>query len=326
MRVEQRRHRAWVPHRRHQRQRRDSEARPRRSVAFRSARRSRDATCSSARACAAPATISCGASCWCETRRPARAANDGTEADRCQARGLGGRGDRHDADRRRTGARREPGRPDSRDHADGIHGIPAGPRGFHARSKPPRTGWGPAFNGTSCAACHNVPAIGGASLVLETRAGIPGRRTALSMRSNASGDTLMHLFSVPQHTLPARDARRRERRGAARTDSRVRRRPRRGDPGRHAARARGSLRSRRRRRIAGAPAIVTDVATGERRVGRFGWKAQHATLLAFAGDAYRNEMGITNDLFPKEFAFGDDRGSDAALRSAAGSRRRARSR
>ena len=35
----------------------------------------------------------------------------------------------------------------------------------------------------------------------------------------------------------------------------------------------------------------------QKRVGRFGWKAQHATLLAFAADAYLNEMGITNDLF-----------------------------
>src|ERR1044071_758051 len=30
------------------------------------------------------------------------------------------------------------------------------------------------------------------------------------------------------------------------------------------------------------------------RHGRFGWKAQHASLLSFAGDAYLNEMGITN--------------------------------
>ena len=30
------------------------------------------------------------------------------------------------------------------------------------------------------------------------------------------------------------------------------------------------------------------------RVGRFGWKAQHASLVSFAGDAYLNEMGITN--------------------------------
>ena len=32
-------------------------------------------------------------------------------------------------------------------------------------------GLGPAFNGTSCAACHNVPAIGGAGTIAEMRAG-----------------------------------------------------------------------------------------------------------------------------------------------------------
>jgi CxxC motif-containing protein (DUF1111 family) len=56
--------------------------------------------------------------------------------------------------------------------------------------------------------------------------------------------------------------------------------------------------------ISGRAAIITDIATGKRRVGRFGWKAQQATLLAFSADAYRNEMGITNDLFPDELAFG----------------------
>ncbi len=35
-------------------------------------------------------------------------------------------------------------------------------------------------------------------------------------------------------------------------------------------------------------------------VGRFGWKNQHASLFSFAGDAYFNEMGITNELFPDE--------------------------
>ena len=58
--------------------------------------------------------------------------------------------------------------------------------------------------------------------------------------------------------------------------------------------------------VSGRAAMVVDVATGERRVGRFGWKAQHATLLAFGADAYRNEMGITNDLFPGEIAVGVD--------------------
>ena len=33
---------------------------------------------------------------------------------------------------------------------------------------------------------------------------------------------------------------------------------------------------------------------GSQRVARFGWKDDHATLRAFSGDAYLNEMGITN--------------------------------
>ncbi len=56
--------------------------------------------------------------------------------------------------------------------------------------------------------------------------------------------------------------------------------------------------------ISGRAAWITDVVTGRARVGRFGWKSQHATLLAFSADAYRNEMGITNDLFPDEVALG----------------------
>jgi len=39
---------------------------------------------------------------------------------------------------------------------------------------------------------------------------------------------------------------------------------------------------------------------GETRVGRFGWKNQHGSLLSFSGDAYLNEIGITNRLFPDE--------------------------
>ena len=41
-------------------------------------------------------------------------------------------------------------------------------------------------------------------------------------------------------------------------------------------------------------------APGQMSVGRFGWKDQHASLLSFAGDAYFNEMGITNRLQPDE--------------------------
>jgi len=39
---------------------------------------------------------------------------------------------------------------------------------------------------------------------------------------------------------------------------------------------------------------------GTTRIGRFGWKDQHASLLSFAADAYLNEMGITSPLQPTE--------------------------
>jgi CxxC motif-containing protein (DUF1111 family) len=41
-------------------------------------------------------------------------------------------------------------------------------------------------------------------------------------------------------------------------------------------------------------------APGVTRVGRFGWKDQHASLLSFAADAYLNEIGITSRLIPDE--------------------------
>ena len=54
-------------------------------------------------------------------------------------------------------------------------------------------GLGPAFNGTSCAACHSVPAVGGMSAIAEVRAGrltADGRYLGL----DATGETLVHLF------------------------------------------------------------------------------------------------------------------------------------
>src|SRR5262249_4577366 len=41
-------------------------------------------------------------------------------------------------------------------------------------------------------------------------------------------------------------------------------------------------------------------ANGATRVGRFGWKNQHGSLVSFAADAYANEMGITSPLMPQE--------------------------
>jgi len=45
---------------------------------------------------------------------------------------------------------------------------------------------------------------------------------------------------------------------------------------------------------------------GPLRAGRFGWKAQVATVLTFSADAARNEMGFTNRLLPTENAPNND--------------------
>jgi CxxC motif-containing protein (DUF1111 family) len=165
-------------------------------------------------------------------------------------------------------------------------------------------GLGPAFNGTSCAACHSVPAVGGMSAIAEVRAGrltADGRYEGL----DAAGETLVHLFSLPGHAcqpvIPA-DANIIVRRipipvfGAGLVEAIAD----------DTILALADPDDRDGDGISGRAAIVTDRGTGERRVGRFGWKAQHATLLAFSGDAYRNEMGITNDLFRDELAVGID--------------------
>jgi len=53
--------------------------------------------------------------------------------------------------------------------------------------------------------------------------------------------------------------------------------------------------------IAGTPSVVPDPSNGGRAaLGKFGWKAQVPSLFVFSGDAYLNEMGITNPLFPDE--------------------------
>ena len=165
-------------------------------------------------------------------------------------------------------------------------------------------GLGPAFNGTSCAACHSVPAVGGMSPIAETRAGrltADGRHEGL----DASGETLVHLFSLPGHgcqpVIPA-DANIIIRRipipvfGAGLVEAIAD----------DTILALADPDDRNGDGVSGRAAIVTERGTGERRVGRFGWKAQHATLLAFSADAYRNEMGITNDLFRDELAVGID--------------------
>ncbi len=51
---------------------------------------------------------------------------------------------------------------------------------------------------------------------------------------------------------------------------------------------------------AGRVALVQSPLTGQLAVGKFGWKLMVDSLNTFAGDAYVNEMGITNFIFPNE--------------------------
>jgi CxxC motif-containing protein (DUF1111 family) len=163
-------------------------------------------------------------------------------------------------------------------------------------------GLGPAFNGTSCAVCHSVPAVGGSGTIAEVRAGRRGPDGTFEPL-DSSGESLFHLFSIPAHAcqpvIPP-DATIIARRvpiplfGAGLVEA---------IPDDTLIALEDPL-DRDRDGISGRAAFVVDGATGERRVGRFGWKAQHATLLTFGADAYRNEMGITNDVFPQEVAVG----------------------
>jgi CxxC motif-containing protein (DUF1111 family) len=160
----------------------------------------------------------------------------------------------------------------------------------------PAEGLGPLFNGTGCASCHNVPAIGGGSPMTEMRA---GARDANGGFRVVGGTTLYQLFSIPDHRCQSQVP------AEATVVARRMSIPLFG-AGLIEAIPDDTLLAledpfdRDRDGISGRAAVVVDVATGQRRVGRFGWKAQIATLLTFSGDAYTNEMGITNDLFPHE--------------------------
>ena len=157
-------------------------------------------------------------------------------------------------------------------------------------------GLGPVFNGRSCALCHSIPAIGGSGTVMETRAGIlheDGRFEELPGGSN------FQMFSIPIHSIQA---------GIPPEANSVAHRkslPLFGnglveavpdetlialeDPDDSDGDG-----------ISGRATRILDRDSGDIRVGRFGWKAQQSSLFTFGAEAYRDEMGITNVLFPRE--------------------------
>jgi CxxC motif-containing protein (DUF1111 family) len=163
-------------------------------------------------------------------------------------------------------------------------------------------GLGPAFNGTSCAVCHSIPAIGGVGTMTEVRAGY---RDDDGVFHELNGGTLYHLFSIPNHKCqvvipPEANVIARRAPLAVFGDGLIE------AIADATIAAQEDPNDRNGDGISGRVGWVNDLDTGARRAGRFGWKAQHATLLSFGADAYRNEMGITNDLLPNEMALGID--------------------
>jgi len=160
----------------------------------------------------------------------------------------------------------------------------------------PDSGLGPIFNNVSCVACHSTPAPGGGSAILETRFGRLSNGDFDPL--TALGGSLLQEFAIDplaQEVIPPE----------ANIFARRITTPLFGAGLIEAIPDATILANASRPKpdgVLGRASIVIDVATGQSRVGRFGWKAQQATLLAFAGDAYLNEMGITNRLFPQENA------------------------
>jgi len=170
------------------------------------------------------------------------------------------------------------------------------------------TGLGPVYNGRACAECHQNPVSGGASQFTELRAGhrdatgtfvnptvpiddgaasiagrsiindralipqaqehVPATETIRAFRAalNTLGDGFVE--AIDDQTLVAIGAQ---------------------QPGVSQGRIHGE--------VIQVPVLE---APGQTRVGRFGWKDQHSSLLSFIGDAYLNEMGVTNRLRPKD--------------------------
>ncbi len=169
-------------------------------------------------------------------------------------------------------------------------------------------GLGPVFNGTSCAQCHQNSVDGSASQLTELRVGhldssgnfvnptvpindgmnsitgrsivddraiceaaqehVPNTETIQGRRAvlNTLGDGFVE--AVPDQTLLAIAA---------------------------------SQPTQTNGLIHGEAIVIPILESpGNTQVGRFGWKDQQPTVLSFAGDAYLNEMGVTNRLRPTD--------------------------
>lgn len=154
-------------------------------------------------------------------------------------------------------------------------------------------GLGPVYNAQACSECHQNPVSGSASQINELRAG----QTNNNVFTDHPGGSLINdraIDAVIQEHVFDTDTTR-----TFRTSLNLM-----GDgfvesiPDSEFTRIRNAQPTLIRGTIISVP--VLEAPPGTTRIGRFGWKNQHASLLSFSADAYLNEMGITNPLFPTE--------------------------
>jgi CxxC motif-containing protein (DUF1111 family) len=153
-------------------------------------------------------------------------------------------------------------------------------------------GLGPVYNARSCGECHQNPVSGGISQITEERAG----KLINGQFFDHPGDSLIHSravdASVQERLLPGHDVR------TFRTSLNTL------GNGFVEAIADATLEAIARNQPSALRGKVIRVpvleAPGQTRVGRFGWKNQHASLVSFSADAYLNEMGITSPLAATE--------------------------
>ena len=154
-------------------------------------------------------------------------------------------------------------------------------------------GLGPTYNAQSCGECHQNVVTGGASQVTEHRTGYiklngdfaesPGgslvhsRATYADIVERVRGADVIRTFRISTNTLGD---------GFVECISNS---------------TLLGIRAAQPASLRGNAVLVAVLeADGLPRIGRFGWKNQHASLESFAADAYLNEMGITSPLFPQE--------------------------
>jgi len=163
-------------------------------------------------------------------------------------------------------------------------------------------GLGPVFNGKSCAECHAVPSVGGSEpnlgVARETRIGrlFNGVFDPLdgSVSVNRGGGLLQQrAINLPGCHLKGEAV------PAEATFVSLRNSPPLFGAGLIEAIPEATIVANASLN-GGRPNRVFNPDTGTTELGRFGWKAQVATLHQFAGDAYLNELGITNPSFPHE--------------------------